>query len=76
MLPSALRIKQMTEGVRVCTRTEHKHEETMNDHIQQVENDIVEVSVTEVMAAEGELAGICTSATVCIEATSRFISTL
>ena len=48
----------------------------MNDHIQQVENDIVEVSVTEVMAAEGELAGICTSATVCIEATSRFISGL
>jgi hypothetical protein len=48
----------------------------MNDRIQQVDDDIVEVSVTEVMAAEGELAGICTAATVCVEATSRFISTL
>jgi hypothetical protein len=48
----------------------------MNAPIQQVEDDIVEVSVTEVMTAEGELAGICTAATVCVEATGRFISTL
>lgn len=48
----------------------------MNPHIQQVEDEIVEVSVTEVMTAEGELAGICTAATVCVEATGRFIGTL
>lgn len=48
----------------------------MNAQPKKVEDEIVEVSVTEVMAAEGELAGICTAATVCIEATGKFIDSL
>ena len=38
-----------------------------------VENDIVEVSVHEVSAAEGELAGACASATACVAATADYI---
>lgn len=48
----------------------------MNARINQDHSEIVEVSVTEIMAAEGELAGICTAATVCVEATSKFIDAL
>lgn len=32
--------------------------------------EIVAISVNEVMTAEGERAGICTATTVCVEATS------
>lgn len=48
----------------------------MNARTMHDENEIVEVSVTEIIAAEGELAGVCTLATVCVEATSKFIDAM
>lgn len=37
------------------------------------EEEIVEVSMTEISAAEGERAGTCAAATACVEATARFV---
>lgn len=44
----------------------------MNQITPKAEEQIVEVSMSEISAAEGERAGVCAAATACVEATATF----
>lgn len=45
----------------------------MNKLTPKAEEQIVEVSMTEISTAEGERAGVCAAATACVEATAIFL---